>query len=78
MPLYEYKCTECDTRFDALRSISDADTLIACPKCGSEKTGRMISLFSAIGDQGVIAGAGSSCGSCTPSASCATCSLKSH
>jgi positive regulator of sigma E activity len=26
-----------------------------------------------VGGQGVIAGAGSSCGSCTPSASCATC-----
>ncbi len=73
MPLYEYRCADCETVFDALRSMSNADAPIACSKCGSENTARMISLFSAIGSRGVIAGAGSSCGSCKPSASCATC-----
>lgn len=77
MPLYEYKCLDCETRFDALRAMADADAPIACPKCGSESPRRMISLFSAVGSEGVIAGAGPSCGSCTPSASCATCGLKS-
>jgi len=77
MPLYEYRCSECKTCFDALRAMAEADKPIACPKCSSERTERMISLFSAVGDQGVIAGAGASCGSCTPSASCATCNLKS-
>jgi len=77
MPLYEYKCSDCGACFDALRSMADADKAIACPKCESENTGRVISLFSAVGSEGVIAGAGSSCGSCTPSASCATCGLKS-
>jgi putative FmdB family regulatory protein len=77
MPLYEYKCADCEISFDALRAMSDADAPIACPKCGSEDTGRMISLFSAIGSDGVIAGPGSSCGSCTPSAACATCGLGS-
>lgn len=77
MPLYEYKCSDCETRFDALRSMADADAPIACPKCTSGNTRRAISLFAAIGSEGIIAGAGSSCGSCTPSASCATCGLKS-
>jgi putative FmdB family regulatory protein len=76
MPLYEYKCADCDTCFDALRSMADADAPIACPTCDSENTCRQISLFTAIGSQGTIAGAGSSCGSCTPSASCATCGHK--
>jgi putative FmdB family regulatory protein len=76
MPLYEYKCSDCGTCFDALRAMKEADAPIACPKCGSENTRRMISLFSALGSEGVIAGAGTSCGSCTPSASCATCGLK--
>lgn len=76
MPLYEYRCADCETRFDALRSMADADTPIACPQCGSENTGRLISLFSAVGSGGVIAGAGSSCGSCAPSASCATCGVR--
>ncbi|MFQ6100049.1 MAG: zinc ribbon domain-containing protein [Anaerolineae bacterium] len=77
MPLYEYKCLDCETCFDALRAMTDADASIVCPKCGSEHTRRVISLFSAVGSEGVIAGAGSSCGSCTLSASCATCGLKS-
>jgi putative FmdB family regulatory protein len=77
MPLYEYQCSDCEMKFDALRAMSKADAPIACPRCGSQKTGRMISLFAAIGSEGVIAGAGSSCGSCTPSASCATCGLGS-
>jgi putative FmdB family regulatory protein len=77
MPLYEYKCLDCKACFDALRAMSEADAPITCPKCDSENTGRTISLFSAIGSEGGIAGAGASCSSCAPSASCATCSLKS-
>ena len=76
MPLYEYECSDCETRFDALRGMSQADDPIACPQCESKDTYRVISLFSAIGDQGVIAGQGASCASCSPSASCATCSTK--
>ena len=76
MPLYEYICDDCDERFDALRSIADADTPISCPQCGGEHTRRAISLLSAIGSEGVIAGAGSSCESCAPSSACATCSSK--
>jgi len=77
MPLYEYRCSDCETKFDALRSMSKADMPIACPKCGGQNTHRIISLFSALGSEGIIAGAGSSCGSCTPSASCASCSARS-
>lgn len=76
MPLYEYVCRACNTRFDALRAMKDADAPIACPNCGSEETSRAISLFAAIGSEGVIAGEGSSCGSCTPSSACATCAAK--
>ena len=78
MPLYEYKCLDCETLFDALRGMSEADDPITCPQCGGEETQRVISLFSAVGDQGIIAGEGSSCASCSPSASCATCSAKSR
>jgi putative FmdB family regulatory protein len=77
MPLYEYECPDCDTRFDALRAMSKADAPITCPKCDGKHAHRAISLFSAIGGDGVIAGEGASCDSCSPSASCATCGLKS-
>ena len=78
MPLYEYECSGCGTRFDALRSMSEADDPIACPQCEGKESQRMISLFSAVGEQGVVAGGGSSCGSCSPSASCATCGSRSR
>ncbi len=77
MPLYEYVCVDCEAHFDALRAMSAADKPIACPKCGVENARRAISLFSAIGSNGVIAGNGGSCGSCTPSGSCATCASRS-
>lgn len=76
MPLYEYQCSDCETRFDALRGMSEADNPIACPQCGGKDAQRLISLFSAVGDQGVIAGQERSCGSCSPSASCATCGTR--
>ncbi|MGD2177477.1 MAG: zinc ribbon domain-containing protein [Anaerolineae bacterium] len=78
MPLYEYECSDCETCFDALRGMAQADDPIACPQCESKDTHRVISLFSAIGDQGVIAGQGASCSSCSPSASCATCGSRSR
>ncbi len=77
MPLYEYCCQDCDTRFDALRSMSAADAPIACPKCGKEHARRAISLFAAIGSNGMIAGNGGSCGNCA-SGSCAGCHCHSH
>ena len=32
MPTYEYKCTKCGHRFEAIQSIT-ADPLEHCPKC---------------------------------------------
>ena len=41
MPTYEYKCLECDHRFEAFQSMKD-DPLESCPECeGSVK--RLIS-----------------------------------
>ncbi len=72
MPLYEYECSDCQTEFESLRTMSRADAPIACPRCGSVSTHRKISLFSAVGSKGIIAGAKNSCSSCT-SGTCSTC-----
>jgi putative FmdB family regulatory protein len=78
MPLYEYTCSDCASRFEALRSMSDADAPIICPDCGGQRAERAISLFAAVSSSGkVIAGVGSSCGSCSSSGSaCAGCSSR--
>ena len=45
MPLYEYQCDTCKKSFAKLvRSMSGGDN-VACPKCGSTKTARRLSVF---------------------------------
>ena len=49
MPVYEYFCSNCRTKFDALRPMREADKVIACTHCESERTGRVLSMFFATG-----------------------------
>ena len=77
MPIYEYTCLDCGTRFDALRAMSEADHPIRCEACESEHTTRVLSIFAAHSEGRVIAGGGSSCDSCSAT-SCASCSLAEH
>ncbi len=46
MPLFEYTCRDCGSRFETLTSRAEADRA-ACPRCGSRKTARQLSTFSA-------------------------------
>jgi putative FmdB family regulatory protein len=74
MPIYEYVCLDCKTKFDALRSIKEADAPIACKECNSEHTSRMLSLFFAHSDGRVVAqqSSAAACSSCA-GGHCATC-----
>ena len=47
MPLYEYYCADCQTKFETLRPMSKADEPIQCKQCESVKTSRVLSLFAA-------------------------------
>jgi putative FmdB family regulatory protein len=44
MPMYEFHCDACDTVFDHRTSMGARDEKVACPKCGSRKTGRKLSV----------------------------------
>jgi putative FmdB family regulatory protein len=44
MPIYEYRCTSCDTRFEELVSAS-AKAGPPCPSCGAENPERLFSMF---------------------------------
>ncbi len=73
MPLYEYVCLDCGTRFDVLRAIKEADSPISCKKCESERTSRKLSLFNAQSSGRVVAGSnGGGCAGCG-GGSCASC-----
>jgi putative FmdB family regulatory protein len=69
MPIYEYVCDQCDTRFEKIVLTKQQE--IACPKCASKKASIQLSVFAtANGSNGTSAkssgssfgGGGSCCG----------------
>jgi len=72
MPIYEYVCKDCDTRFEVVRPIKDADATIMCKNCESRNTTRAISVFFANSGGKVIAGDSGGCSSCS-GGSCSGC-----
>jgi putative FmdB family regulatory protein len=48
MPIYEYRCRECDNDFEALVSASAPQA--QCPSCGSEDLTRELSMFASRSD----------------------------
>ena len=78
MPIYEYVCLDCGQRFEALRSMRDADAPIPCQSCQGEHTSRELSLFCAhsggrFASESYSGGSrGGGCSGCS-GGSCATC-----
>ncbi len=76
MPVYEYKCQDCDTKFEFFaRSMSQEAS--SCPECGGSKLKKLLSAFgfksgSTSGGDFRSSAGGSACSSCS-SSSCATC-----
>lgn len=64
MPIYEYVCMACESRFEELvRNGADPD----CPDCGSADVRRQLSVFAAVGGespQPSFGGGGCCGGSC--------------
>ncbi len=49
MPIYEYRCGECENRFEKLIRRAMDETSLVCPKCGSTLLDREFSTFAAHG-----------------------------
>lgn len=47
MPLYEYRCDDCDHRFEVLQSLNAGTEELLCPKCGGEALEKLFSTFAA-------------------------------
>ncbi len=42
MPIYEYKCSECNHSFESLQKLGDAP-LVICPNCGRPALNKLVS-----------------------------------
>ncbi len=76
MPVYEYLCRTCETRFETKRPMSESAVPVACPE-GHGDTTRLLSVFASVGrssggtDPGPGPGAGFS-GGCGAGCACAS------
>jgi putative FmdB family regulatory protein len=66
MPIYEYICENCDTRFEKI--VINKQQEIACPKCSGKKATIQLSVFATANGSGASAkssapssGSGGSC-----------------
>jgi putative FmdB family regulatory protein len=72
MPIYEYACNDCETKFEKLVRSMSSDEKVPCPKCGSKKTARTLSLIAATtGQDKTTAEAPPMCGRCGGPGPCA-------
>jgi len=73
MPIYEFICRPCDSRFEVLTSISRASEA-HCPRCGSGEVTRVMSTFASrtTGGDGHSHSHGGGCAGCS-SGNCGNC-----
>ena len=77
MPLYEYRCENCQDAFRSITPVQSVRQRVACPACATTGARRLISTCAAIsrgdGDSRLVTGSqGGGCGSCA-GGRCATC-----
>ncbi|HLZ08903.1 MAG TPA: zinc ribbon domain-containing protein [Chloroflexota bacterium] len=66
MPLFEYRCRDCNASFERLIHRDLADS-VDCPECGGSRSRRLLSMFATInqtsdGPMGATSGGGCACG----------------
>ncbi len=55
MPIYEYRCEECDHRFEIIQRLGEGADGLACPGCGAPRLEKMFSTFAASAPEGSAA-----------------------
>lgn len=51
MPIYEYRCNACETKFEVLQRTNDANKSLKCSNCGTQDVKKRFSAFAAMGPQ---------------------------
>lgn len=71
MPIYEYTCKACNTRFDHLAKSMNETGKVKCPECKSARTERAMSVFAVASSSAKSSSAPASpCGRCGMDGSC--------
>ena len=63
MPIFEYKCKNCDNKFEILHKSSLNQEEVICPVCNSKDSKKLLSTFSAA-SLSTSTGSGCQSGSC--------------
>ncbi len=58
MPIYEYRCTDCDRSFESFARPGRGDDGAQCPRCGGAHLAREMSTFASRGSSADAAAAG--------------------
>ncbi len=64
MPLYEYRCTDCNHNFEILQKLGDNADGLACPSCGETRLAKQFSTFASTAGQDSMAAAAPVGGCC--------------
>ncbi len=59
MPIFEYRCQECGTKYEVLHKSSENKNDVVCPNCNSLNNKKLLSTFSA--SMGEASYSGNSC-----------------
>ncbi|OGQ81488.1 MAG: hypothetical protein A2289_07265 [Deltaproteobacteria bacterium RIFOXYA12_FULL_58_15] len=70
MPIYEYRCGNCEIEFEEL--VFRRDEKIVCPECGTGDVKRLLSGFAVTGEARLSGGG--SCDTCKPKTKACGCS----
>jgi putative FmdB family regulatory protein len=74
MPIFEYKCNECGTKFDFLHKSANNIEDVQCPNCKSADNKKLLSTFSSSMGSSSTSALGCADGSCSIPASTGGCS----
>jgi putative FmdB family regulatory protein len=44
MPIYEYRCLQCDGRYEILHKVRELAADVVCPECGSPRATKLMSV----------------------------------
>lgn len=47
MPIFEYRCSKCNTKFEVLHKSTQISEEVTCPNCNSNDSKKLLSTFSA-------------------------------